>query len=342
MKVLSLIIPSYNSAQYLDKCIRSFFAQEVLDKLDIIIVNDGSTDGTAETARRYCAMYPDSIRLISQENKGHGGALNTGCAAARGKYLKAVDADDWVQTENLPRFIEFLEASDSDVILTHHDTVDIGTGEIKKWKSFPNEFGRSYSMGEIMADWKRFDRSLTFHGITYNTAFYHRYGVQLPEHVFYEDHEYAAFPCCYAKSVTPLDLFVYVYRVGDVQQSVSQANQLKRISHTEAVLKRMICEYGALTCGPDGKAYAAMKVQGLLLSYLTTALLVEPDRKAGRQLAQHRMREVQEGLPEAYALALKKYRVFVLMNRLHMGKRTWERILRSRIYSVLQRKHGFE
>ncbi|MGN0976927.1 MAG: glycosyltransferase family 2 protein, partial [Faecousia sp.] len=336
MKILSLIVPSYNSEQYLDKCISSFLAPEVLDKLDIIIVNDGSVDGTAAVAEKYCAAYPDSVRLISQENKGHGGALNTGFAAALGKYLKPIDADDWVETENLPQFVRLLEACGSDVVLTHHHTIDIATGEIKNWRSFPKEFSRPYSFDEIMAQWKRFDRSLTFHGITYSTAFYRQYGIQLSEHVFYEDHEYATFPCCHAKTVTPFDLFLYDYRVGDVKQSVSEANQLKRISHTETVLKRMLRESGSLTCGAGGKSYAAMKTQGLLLSYLTTALLVDPDRKEGRALAQARMEECKEGLPEAYALAFRKYQVFRLMNQLHISKRSWERILSSWVYNALR------
>lgn len=342
MKILSIIIPSYNSEQYLDKCIRSLLAPEVLDKLDIMIVNDGSADGTAAVAEKYCAAYPDSVRLISQENKGHGGALNTGFAAAAGKYLKPIDADDWVETENLPQFVHLLENCSSDVVLTHHHTIDIGTGEIKNWRSYPKEFGRSYSLDEIMADWKSFDRSLTFHGITYNTAFYRQYGIQLSEHVFYEDHEYATFPCCHAKTVTPFDLFVYDYRIGDVQQSVSEANQLKRISHTEAVLKRMILEAGRLTCGAGGRSYAAMKTQGLLLSYLTTSLLTDPNRKEGRVLAQSRMEECKLGLPEAYALALRKYRVFRLLNRLHVNKRCWDRILHSGIYNTLRKNHDFD
>ncbi len=341
MKILSIIIPSYNSEQYLDKCIRSLLAPEVLDKLDILIVNDGSADGTAAVAEKYCAAYPDSVRLISQENKGHGGALNTGFAAAAGKYLKPIDADDWVETENLPQFVHFLESCDSDVVLTHHHTIDIGTGEIKNWRSYPKEFGRSYSLDEIMADWRSFDRSLTFHGITYNTAFYRQYGIPLSEHVFYEDHEYATFPCCHAKSVTPFDLFVYDYRIGDVQQSVSEANQLKRISHTEAVLKRMILEAGRLTCGAGGRSYAAMKTQGLLLSYLTTALLADPNRKEGRALAQARMEECKSGLPEAYTLALRKYRVFRLLNRLHVSKRCWDQILHSGFYNSLRHNHDF-
>ena len=65
-----------------------------LNKMEIIVVNDGSTDTTAQIAEDFCLRYPDTVRLISQKNRGHGGALNAGCAAAQGRYLKVVDADD--------------------------------------------------------------------------------------------------------------------------------------------------------------------------------------------------------------------------------------------------------
>lgn len=341
MKVLSFVIPAYNSAHFLDTCIPSMLVPELLSKIEIIVVNDGSKDDTADAAARYCAQYPQTVRLISQENKGHGGALNTGCAAAQGKYLKVIDADDWVVTENLPRLIELLEACDSDVVLTHHHTIDIGTGEIKHWRSYPQQFGKAYDFETIMSDWRSFDRSLTFHGITYRTAFYQEYGHQLLEHVFYEDHEYATYPSCYANSVTPFDLFLYEYRIGDVNQSVSNANQLKRIGHTEAVLQRMMELYQKL---PEsaGKAFAAMKIQGLLLSYLTTVLLVEPDKKAGRILAQAQMAACKEHAPRSWELAQNKYKVFSLLNRLHISKAVWDKILGSALYNRLRGNHSFE
>lgn len=341
MKVLSFVIPAYNSEKFLDKCIPSMLVQEIMDKIEIIVVNDGSKDATAEIAQNYCDQYPGVVHLLSQENKGHGGALNTGCAAARGKYLKVIDADDWIVTENLSRLTELLEQCESDVVLTHHHTIDIGTGEIKHWRSYPKEFGKSYGFSEIMADWRSFDRSLTFHGITYRTEFYHKYGHKLLEHVFYEDHEYATYPCCYAKSITPFDLFLYEYRIGDVNQSVSNANQLKRIGHTEAVLNRMMEEYQSLPDSP-GKDYAAMKIQGLLLSYLTTALLVDPDKKAGRSLAEKLVNLCRDKAPDAWELAQKKYRVFCLLNRLRIGKSTWDKILQSNLYNRLRKNHSFD
>lgn len=340
MKVLSFVIPAYNSETFLDKCIPSMLHLEVLEKLEIIVVNDGSKDGTAAAAEKYCRQYPDTVQLINQENKGHGGALNTGCGAASGKYLKVIDADDWVVTENLPTFLSKLESCDSDVVLTHHHTVDISTGEIKCWRNYPSEFGKVYTFGEIMSDWRSFDRSLTFHGITYRTDFYHRNGHALLEHVFYEDHEYATYPCCYAESIMPIDLFIYEYRIGDINQSVSNLNQLKRISHTETVLQQMIALYEKLPTS-DGQKYAAMKIQGLLLSYLTTALLVNPDRKAGRLMAKQQMELCAGKVAEAYRLGLPKYRGFCLLNRLHINKHIWDKILASKLYNALRKNHDF-
>lgn len=343
MKILTIVVPAYNSEAFLDKSVASFLHPDILDRLEVILVNDGSTDGTEEKAGEYSARYPNVIRLISQENKGHGGALNTGCAAAVGKYLKVIDADDWVVTENLPEFIRLLENCESDVVLTHHHTIDISTSEVKNWKSYPPEFGRAYTLDEIMSDWRSFDRSMTFHGITYKTDFYHNNCIQLSEHVFYEDHEYATFPCCHAKSLTPFDLFIYEYRIGDVAQSVSEENQLRRSGHTKTVLKRMIAEHNTL---PDlsegGKAYIAMKAQGLLLSYLTTQLLVERNREKGRREAEKIMWHFRKDFPESYELAKKKFKVFLLMNRLHVPKKAWDRILHSRLYNTLRGNHGFD
>lgn len=341
MKILSVIIPSYNCAEFLEKNIPSYFAQEVLDKLDIIIVNDGSSDTTAETAEKFCRMYPDSIRLISQENKGHGGALNTGFAAARGKYLKPVDADDWVETRNLPGFIEMLENCESDVVLTHYNMVDIATGEVSKYKTYPARFGTALTMEELVRDFRSFYRCTTFHGMAYKTSFFRKYAVSYSEHVFYEDNEYATFPFCYASGITPLDVFIYDYRVGDVNQSISLSNQVKRQSHTRTVVTRMLREYSQLPEGP-GKTYTALKTQAVIMNYLMVALMADPDKKTARKQAAEQMALLQESSPEIYGMLRKKYLVYQLLDRLHISKTQWEAFLRSRLYNRLRGNHGFE
>jgi len=340
MKVLSIVIPAYNSEAFLDKCIPSFFSHEVLDKLDIIIVNDGSSDGTVEAAEKYCRMYPASIRLISQENKGHGGALNTGFEAAVGRYVRPVDSDDWVETQNLPELIRFLETCSSDVVLTHYRTIDISTGDIRNYICYPEEFEKPVSMDEVMRNWHGYFRNTTFHGIIYRTAFYHTRSLQLSEHVFYEDNEYATFPFCHAETVSALDLFLYDYRIGDISQSISLTNQIRRLGHLETVTRRMLQEYSRLPEGA-GKQYTAMKTQGVLLSYLNLTLLAHPDRKAGRQLAAAFMDDCRS-TPEIHKLLLRKYQVLTMLSRFHVTKPMWDRFLHSKFYNRLRGNHAFE
>lgn len=338
MKILTFVIPAYNSENFLDKCIPSMLHPDVLSEIEIIIVNDGSKDATPEVAQKYCDRYPDVVRLISQENKGHGGALNTGCAAARGKYCKVIDADDWVETANLAAFIRALKQTNCDVVLTHFHTVDITSGEVKKWCTYPQAFGKEISLHTVMSNWRSYYCCMTLHGITYNTDFYRTSGIALSEHVFYEDYEYATFPCCHARTILPLDLLVYNYRIGDVNQSVSDASRLKRIGHLETVLSRMAQESHLASSLPEGgKDYIVTKTQELLLSYFTTVLLIDPDRKNGRQSAGRIMEYVKAQMPEVAAMAKRKYQIFCMMNRLHISKKNWDAFLNSRLYHSLRK-----
>lgn len=340
MKILSLVVPAYNSEKFLDKCIQSMLHSNVLQDIEIIVVNDGSTDRTPEIAASYCNQYPDTVRLINQENKGHGGALNTGCVAASGKYLKVIDADDWVLTENLPAFLEKLSECESDVVLTPHHTIDISSGEVCGWKCYPPEYGKEYTFSEIMQDWGAYERSLTFHGITYRTDFYHEKAELLPEHVFYEDHVYATFPCCHAESITPMDLFIYEYRIGDCSQSVSRQNQLKRHEHMETVLDVMEQRYAEMT-DSSNRMYVGKKLEGVLLSYFVTTLLADPNWREGRILAGRELKRCSASAPQVVSTLRKKYNVFLLMNRLHMTDATWGRILESSLYKHAMRKRSF-
>lgn len=339
-KILSVIIPSYNCPKFLDKGIPTFLDPAVIDSLDIIIVNDGSTDNTAEAAEKYCRLYPNSIRLITQPNKGHGGALNTGCAAAVGKYLRVVDADDWVETQNLASFVDFLRSCESDVVLNHYRTVNISNGEIKDRRIPAEAFSQPVSLGDMMADRVHYEQALALHGISYRTKFYQEKGIRLSEHVFYEDVEYTTIPCCFARTIAFADLFLYQYRIGDVQQSVSDASQLKRISHVETVLNRLIREYGRIgeQLEEDQRKYFCVKTRSLLLRYLTTVLLLEPDRKKGRKTAAHRMKQFLAQFPAVHTMVCRQYHLLRILNMLHISKETWDAFLQSRTYQRIRNR----
>ena len=94
MKLLTIAIPCYNSQDYMEKCVQSLLPGG--EEVEILIVDDGSKDRTAEIADRLEKEHSGIVRAIHQENGGHGEAVNTGIANATGKYFKVVDSDDWV------------------------------------------------------------------------------------------------------------------------------------------------------------------------------------------------------------------------------------------------------
>lgn len=75
--------------------------EKLLPALDIVVIDDGSTDATARIVRKYINRFPESFRLVSQENGGYGAAVNHALALAQGEYFKTVDGDDWVDTKEL-------------------------------------------------------------------------------------------------------------------------------------------------------------------------------------------------------------------------------------------------
>ena len=97
MKILSIAVPCYNSEAYMEKCIDSLLVGG--EEVEILIVDDGSKDGTTEIADRYQEKYPTIVKAVEKPNGGHGDAVNCGLEHATGKYFKVVDSDDWVNPE---------------------------------------------------------------------------------------------------------------------------------------------------------------------------------------------------------------------------------------------------
>ena len=112
MKYISFAIPSYNSQEYMSHAIESILVGG--EDVEIIIVNDGSSDDTSKIAPEYEEKYPTIIKAVDKENGGHGDAVNSGLTHATGKYFKVVDSDDWVDAEALRKILEFLKKLESE------------------------------------------------------------------------------------------------------------------------------------------------------------------------------------------------------------------------------------
>ena len=119
-KILTVTIPSYNVEAYLEDCLESFVNSEVMDDIEVLIVNDGSSDNTVKIAQRYVDKYENTFRLINKENGGHGSTINTGVREAKGKYFKVVDGDDWVDTRSFIHLVKVLKESDADIVASNY------------------------------------------------------------------------------------------------------------------------------------------------------------------------------------------------------------------------------
>ena len=135
-KLLTVVVPSYNVEKYLEETLESFVIPEIMDDLEVLIVNDGSKDRTPEIGAAYEKRYPQTFRLISKENGGHGSTINRGIEEAKGTYFKVVDGDDWVDRGGFTELLHRLKTSGADYVVTDYYKVNDGTKE-KKLETFP-------------------------------------------------------------------------------------------------------------------------------------------------------------------------------------------------------------
>lgn len=240
-KILSVVVPAYNVEKYIEKCLNSFINTEVLRDIEVLVINDGSTDRTAESAKRFCVKYPSSFTLINKENGGHGSGINCGIEHATGKYFKVVDGDDGVETVNLPAFIRTLKKTDADVVASNYYCVQDKTEKIlEKRYACANQFHyeKEWGFAEAVAE-----PIIKIHSLTVKTSILKEHNIRVDEHVFYEDAEYILYPIPFCKNVYYDPTFVYMYRLGRSGQSVDIQSMIKRRHEHMAVLESLFQYY---------------------------------------------------------------------------------------------------
>lgn len=233
-KVLSISVAAYNAADCLDKCVKSLVNNQVADKLEIIIVNDGSKDATAELGRKYQVEYPNSVVFIDKENGGHGSTINASLKVATGKYYKIVDSDDWVEKAGIEKLVTALEESDADLVLNSFYNVQEESGE-KTYRSVFESQDPQLRAAKTLADIKDAYNPV-MHGSTFKTQVLRDCHLKIDEHCFYVDNEMMLYPLPYIKTVQVLDFPVYDYLIGSVGQSINMKNMIKnRAQHVHVI-----------------------------------------------------------------------------------------------------------
>ncbi len=242
MKILSITVPCYNSQEYMRKCIDSLLVGG--EEVEILVVDDGSSDQTLEIAREYEKNYPGIVRAIHQENKGHGGAVNTGLANASGLYFKVVDSDDWLNEEAFKKALQVLKECIAgpktlDLLICNYVYEKVGVKHkavMKYTSALPQD--RIFEWEEA----KSLGRShyLLMHSMIYRTELLRSCGLVLPEHTFYVDNLVAFIPLASVRTMYYLNVNFYRYFIGRADQSVSEKVMIGRIDQQIKVNKLMI------------------------------------------------------------------------------------------------------
>lgn len=235
MKVLSICIPSYNMEKYINRSVDTLIVDEVLDKLEIIIVNDGSKDRTLEIANDYKQKYPNSIIVIDKENGHYGSCINAALKIATGKYFRVLDADDWFDSDALIKFVNAIENIDVDVVYTHYTTHDTYEQRI-----IPHKLGVECNQVLSLNKHKISSKCYHMHCLTYNTVFLHKINYTQTEGVCYSDVQYVYFPLCKAIHIYYIDISLYQYFIGREEQSISASSRIKNVTHFIPILNTII------------------------------------------------------------------------------------------------------
>ncbi len=245
MKLLTVTVPCYNSEAYMDRCLRSVV--EGGEELDVLIVDDGSRDRTGEIADRWAREYPGIVRVIHQENGGHGEGLNQGIRTAQGLFFKTVDSDDRLDPDSLKELLDalrrFAQEGDLPDLIVNDYVYDRTEQEACFSVSFDTVFhpGRMETWESCRAFpiWKQF----MIHSLCYRTQVLRDMGLELPRHVFYEDNLYIYRPLPYTRKIYYLHRPLYGYFIGREDQSVNDEVILRRLDQVTRIAGDMICSY---------------------------------------------------------------------------------------------------
>ncbi len=216
-KILSISIAAYNVAPTLRECLEPFFESDVMDNLDIMIIDDGSKDNTAQIAKEYEERYPNSIRLIQKENGGWGSTVNSGIEHAVGLYFKQLDGDDYYEPNALNEFVSYLNISPSDLVIAPYITYDSETGNVITTENCnPGcEVRKTFAIKDLEGF------SPFMHSLCVRTELLKNGKIHITEKCFYTDTEFVLKACNQAYTVSFFDLPVYYYRRAAIGQSMS-------------------------------------------------------------------------------------------------------------------------
>lgn len=242
-KILTIVVPVYNTEKYLSKCLNSLIVDKFLSHIEVLIVIDGSPDNSINIAKEFCERYPETFFVINKENGGHGSTINEGLKLAKGKYFRVLDSDDWFDTKNFEIYLDKLSRDDNDLILTHLVKEFVSENLSVRWSDGDLEINYFYSYSDMNILDKLPNVFFGMGRCTYKTSKLREHNLFLLEKRSYEDTILHVFPMLFLESFVFYDLDLYHYFLERPGQSVNQNITIKQAKCWRDVIEQMLTLY---------------------------------------------------------------------------------------------------
>ncbi len=338
-KLLTVAVPSFNSEDYLRRAVDSLLPGG--NRLEILIVNDGSTDGTAEIAGACAEKNPDIVRVLHKENGGHGDAVMAGLREARGRYFMVLDSDDRADGGALVRLLDSLEAQNAavDLFITNYTYEKAG-----KKHPYTVRFTDVLPEGRVFGweETKKFrpGNMLMMHAVTYRTALLRECGLSLPKHTFYVDNLYVFRPMFYVEKMFYLNVDLYRYTVGRPGQSTQQEVIFTRLDQQLRVNREMLYAFQPeKAANPKKRDYLYRYYEMITAS--TVAYVIAGGKREEEEKLTELMEETGRAQPDLYRWLYGSFPHWRAANILNIPSRSIRNGLIRLLYRTARRIFGF-
>lgn len=309
------------------------------EDVEILIVNDGSKDRTAEIGKEYEEKYPGIVKLINKENGGHGDAVNAGLAHASGKYFKVVDSDDWVDRISLMKILNVLknfeeEEQEVDMLIANYVYEKVGM-EHKKVIRYDNVLPENQILKWDEIGQFHIGQYILMHSVIYRTDMLKLCQLTLPKHTFYVDNIYVYYPLPHVRTLYYMNVDFYRYFIGREDQSVNEKVMISRIDQQIFVTKTMIDMY-------ELRRIQSKKLRKYMLNYLAIMMTVSSILciRSKKKENLEKKKELWQYLKQKDYGAFMKIRYGILGQTMNLPGRSGRKVS-SMAYVVARRLIGF-
>lgn len=282
-KIVTICVPAYNVERYLERCLWTLINHEMAAHIEILVIDDGSTDHTSEVARALADRYPQIIRFIQKENGGHGSTINRAIAEGAGKYFMVVDGDDWIDGSQFAKLLAKLKTGeiDTDIVSSNYHVICMGTGISEpRQQQARVEYFKATAFEDLDFENVYFTLASTL----IKLSILRQIGKPLQEKTFYVDVEYILFPVPYLKNVTFVDYFIYKYCRGNTEQSVYIPTMVKRYDHHERVMKSVLAYKQEHQMSKVQRTYYDAILKRHLYTHYALFMVYDTDKKQGYEM----------------------------------------------------------